>query len=283
MKLSDEVSNTALITLRARVEEARRKRPILQDPVGEALLQAIAEHLGADTRRRILERALPSDLSVHLALRARHYDQSARQFLAQHPEGLVVSLGAGFDTRFWRIGADADRYTEVDLPDVVQTKRQLLAERIPYEMIGGSVLEPGWVELIAARQPRTVLFLAEGLLMYLPKPEVVQLFGRLAERFTASEMVFEVVNERYTRGWWKKAVESKMRRRLGTTAGAAYRFGIRSAAEVNTYGEGIRVVDEWSAFDDPDIRPAFLHHLRRWPFLSRTQWTVHARLDREAR
>jgi methyltransferase (TIGR00027 family) len=281
VELAHEVSNTALITLRARVTEARRKDPLLQDPVGQELLEAISKHLGADPKRRLMARPLPSTICVHLALRARHYDRCARDFLRCHPKGLVVSLGAGFDTRFWRIGVDADQYVEVDLPDVVATKRQLLAEGLTFDTIGCSVLDHSWMEQIAARRQGPLLFLAEGLFMYLPKPQVIELFALLAERLSPSEMVFEVVHDRYTKGWWKKAVAAKMRRRLGTTAGASYDFGIQSAAEVASYGKDIRVVDEWSAFDEPDIRPAFLHALRHWSLMSRAQWTVQVRFGLE--
>jgi O-methyltransferase involved in polyketide biosynthesis len=72
-------------------------------------------------------------------------------------------------------------------------------------------------------QKEHVLFLAEGLFMYLPKDGVISLFNRLAKSFTQSEIVFEVVAEKYTKGLRKKIVESKMNT-LGTKAGSSYDF-----------------------------------------------------------
>ena len=37
------------------------------------------------------------------------------EFLEEFPEGLVVSLGSGFDTRFWRLGGRDLKYMELDL------------------------------------------------------------------------------------------------------------------------------------------------------------------------
>jgi len=188
----------------------------------------------------------------------------------------VVSLGCGFDTRYWRVSDKAWKYVEVDLPEVIEAKQKVLGDRLTYRMIGCSVLEDGWLEEIRSLQDENILFLAEGLLMYLPPAEVVGLFNKLSRSFSKSEIVFEVVNKRYTQGFWKKSVESKMKRSLGSEAGASYQFGVRKAREVEAFGPAIKVVEEWSYFEDEDIRPKFLRLFRHFKLLTRTQWTIKA-------
>jgi O-methyltransferase involved in polyketide biosynthesis len=112
--------------------------------------------------------------------------------------------------------------------------------------------------------------------MYLPPAEVVGLFNKLSRTFSKSEIVFEVVNKRYTQGFWKKRVEARMKRNLGSEAGASYQFGVRQAKEIETYGPAIKVVEEWSYFEDEDIRPKFLRLFRPFKFMTRTQWTIKA-------
>ena len=51
--------------------------------------------------------------------------------------------------------------------------------------------------------------------------------------------MFEVVNEKYTKGIWKKIVASKMRK-LGTTAGSSYDFSIRDATDVEAFRLNIK-------------------------------------------
>jgi hypothetical protein len=68
-------------------------------------------------------------------------------------------------------------------------------------------------------------------------------------------MVFETVHRKYTRGIWKKVVESKMKRRMGSTAGTSYQFGLEKASDIESYSSRIRVMEEWSCFEDPEIRP----------------------------
>jgi methyltransferase (TIGR00027 family) len=273
------VSETALITLKSRVVEAEKEEPVIEDEMATICLERLRALLPPETRTRVLERHLPATLTRHIALRARQYDAYTKMFLADNPDGLVVSLGCGFDTRYWRISGQPWPYVEVDLPAVVEAKKQVLGEMATYRLIGGSVLDEVWLEEVRSIQTEHVLFLAEGLLMYLPKPAVMGLFQKLAERFSRSQIVFEVVNEKYTKGFWKKRVESKMRRNLGSEAGASYQFGLREASEIEGYAAGLKVVDEWSYFEDRDIIPRFLRLFRHFKFMTRTQWTITATIN----
>ena len=276
MQTLTEVSETALITLRSRVIEDGKSHPVLQDPVGKECFEALMELSPGDLKKRILERKLSPVLTLHIALRARKYDQLCTEFLEEFPEGLIVNLGCGFDTRFWRLGGGTLNYMELDLPGVIGTKRQILKDKIAYRTIEDSVLEEGWIAEVKKRQAEKVLFVAEGLLMYLPRDQVIQTLTRLAESFKNSRLVMEVVAEKYTRGFRKKMVERKMRKGAGSTAGDYFQYGIREASDLESYHPGYRIRGEWSFFEDPDIKPAFLKLFRHFKSLSRTQYTVVA-------
>lgn len=280
MKMTDlnVVSETALITLKARAVETVREEPLIRDPLSIRIIESLQSIKLSPAQHRILERRPPRSLSSYIALRARKYDAYAIAFLRDHPDGMVISLGAGLDTRYWRISAGADKYLELDLPEMVSLKKELLGDRLEYELIPGSVLEKEWVERLAAKQNEHILFLAEGLLMYLPEKEVVQLFQRLASGFTNSQMVFEVVHRKYTRGFRKRMVESKMKRRGGTEAGSSYSYGITAGKDIQAYALNLKVLEEWSYLEDPDVRPKSLRFLRHFKSFARTQWTIQAEI-----
>jgi len=272
------VSETALITLRARVLESEKENPVIQDCVGVEFINRLRTSLPVETWNRIFKRKLPFVLTRHIALRARKYDLYTRTFLDQNPSGLVVSLGCGFDTRYWRISTKSWRYIEVDLPEVVEIKKYISSDNLPYLMIASSAEEDKWINEILAIQNRNVLLLAEGLFMYLPQHEVENIFTKLSESFSNSWIVFEVVNKKYTKGIWKKIVAAKMRHALGTDAGSSYDFGIYDARDIESYGNNIKVTEEWSYLEDDDIKPAFLKLFKNIKLVSRTQWTVKAKI-----
>jgi len=273
MKQLTEVSETALITLRSRVLESEKTNPLLQDPVGKELMEALIKELPDELRDRILKRKLSPILTRHIALRARKYDQLSREFLKENPDGLIVSLGCGFDTRFWRLGGGLN-YMELDLPGVIGIKQQILGDKITYEMIEDSVLEEAWISRVREKQIEQVMFVAEGLFMYLPNDLVIQTLMRLGDSFRSSRMAMEVVAEKYTRGFRRKMVERKIRKGAGSTAGDYYQYGIREAGDLETYHTGFRVKGEWSFFEDPDLKPAFLQQFKHIKSLSKTQYTV---------
>ena len=167
-------------------------------------------------------------------------------------------------------------YLELDLPGVVGIKKQMLKDKISYPMIQDSVLEEGWISQVRERQKEKVIFVAEGLFMYLPKDLVIQTLKRLAESFHNSILVLEVVAEKYTKGFRRRMVERKMRKGAGSTAGDYYQFGIKTSLDLESFHKGFIVKEEWSFFEDPDLKPSFLRHFRHFKSLSRTQYTVVA-------
>ncbi len=162
---------------------------------------------------------------------------------------------------------------------MIQIKKEILNEHLNYELIGCSVLDPTWMDKVTIQGSRNFLLIAEGLFMYLPKQEVMDLFQILSQRFFDTKIIFEVVTEKYTQGIWKKIVELKMKKAMGIDAGSSYDFGVRSAKEIETYGNGLKVTDEWSYFEDHDLRPKLLQLLGHFKYFSRTQWTIMALLN----
>ena len=274
-----EVSETALITLRSRVDESEKPDPVLIDPVGRECLNRLLETVPEEVKERILRRKLSPVLTRHIALRARKYDNLCREFMEEYSGGLIVNLGCGFDTRFWRLDVPGLKYLELDLPGVIRIKREILGERVTYEMMEGSVLDESWIEKVREKQSGRVLFIAEGLFMYLPTDQVVGILGKIAGSFEQSRLVMEVVAEKYTRGWRKKMVEKKMRKGAGSTAGDYFQFGIQEAEDLESFHPGFKIRGEWSYFEDPDIQPAFLRTLRHFKSFSKTQYTVIADIN----
>ena len=270
------VSETALLTLRSRVIESDKMNPVLEDPVGKECLDRLADLIPPDTQKRIMERKLSPVLTRHLALRARKYDQLSLEFLSTHPDGLIVNLGCGFDTRFWRLGIEESQYLELDLPEVIQLKRKILGERITFRTMEGSVLEKEWIQNVKSIQTNSLLFLAEGLFMYFTPDQSIKTLKNIAGSFQNSRLVVEVVHEKYTRGIRKKMVEQKMRRRAGSTAGDYFLFGINKAEELETFHQDFRIHEEWSFFEDKDLKPGFLKLFKYVKSVSKTQYTVIA-------
>jgi len=80
------------------------------------------------------------------ALTARSFDSIASRFISDNPGCTVINLACGFDTRFWRVENEKCKYVELDLPGVIELKREILKDHLDYELVGCSVLDTSWVD-----------------------------------------------------------------------------------------------------------------------------------------
>jgi len=74
-------------------------------------------------------------------------------------------------------------------------------------------------------------------------------------------------------------VMMKMKKELGLEAGSSYNFGICDAKDIESYGDNIKVVEEWSYLEDDDIEPKILRLFRNIKLFSRVQWTIRAMIN----
>jgi O-methyltransferase involved in polyketide biosynthesis len=180
----EPVPETLLWTLFHRAVEARRPDRVLADPLAVELVERIdfpfATRFGDGER-----------LSQWQALRARCFDDAIRRFLATRPGGTVIALGEGLETQLWRVDDGHVRWVTVDLPEVIELRRELLPAHERNRLVGRSVLDPAWQDAIEPGVP--VLLTAQGLLMYLRPEDVHRLLGRCAERFRGGTLVFDAV------------------------------------------------------------------------------------------
>ena len=173
---------TYLATLYGKALDAAMEHPILGD------------QLAADAVARIdydfTQLKLPQGAEITLPLRAWHFDQWTRAFLAAHPSSTVLHLGCGLDTRVYRIDPGAKvRWFDVDFPDVIVLRKQLYPERNGYRMISSSVTDLAWLNEIPGDTP--VFVVAEGLVMYLREHDGTALFRRITEQFPSGQIVFD--------------------------------------------------------------------------------------------
>ena len=111
----------------------------LHDPLADRFLPwpqrrvvaALRRTLATSTSSELVVNTLTGGLAGHAALRMAAVDRALADAVADGCRQVVV-VGAGFDTRAWRLAAVADcRVVEVDLPAIQQVKRRRLGDVEP--------------------------------------------------------------------------------------------------------------------------------------------------------
>jgi len=282
--LLNDVAATALITLYCHALESESKNPIIHDPKAVEIVRAINPQLAKSKNklhRRMADGKLDQNMIVHIALRAGRYDRYVQDFLAQAPNGIIVNIGCGFDTRFERIDNGQVDFYDLDFPEVIEIKQKFLTENSRYHIIPSSVLNYEWMARLFPQRHRPMMFVAEGVLIYLQADAVKALVLKLQSEFPGSELVGEVFNAMWLTRPWKKMIDFKMRRQLHMGKDATFNFGIRGSREMESWNAGLEFLDDWSYLDEPEPKIGWLRLFRHLELFRKTQWTVHYRLNRQ--
>lgn len=128
----------------------------------------------------------------------RQYDLAAvcRDYLADHPRACVVNLGCGLDTTFRQVDNGTARGYNVDFPDVIEARKELLPETEREKDIAGDLNDISWFDQIDYRQEDGAVFLAAGVFYYFKTEEVRKLLVRMAEHFPGGKLAFDATNAR---------------------------------------------------------------------------------------
>lgn len=126
------------------------------------------------------------------------FDNAVASFLTSHPNAVVINIGAGLDTRFFRMDNGKIIWYEIDLPRVTILRKQLIQETERYRFISASLADEQWVNMIREKH-RPILFIVEGVLMYLKESEVKKFFNLVADHFPNAEMVCEIAGPFFTK------------------------------------------------------------------------------------
>ena len=124
-------------------------------------------------------------------LRAKKFDEKIKTYIAEHPRASVVNIGAGLDTTFYRVDNGTIQWYDLDLPDVIEIRRQLLPEPDRTTYIAESLFDPIWCKDIKHTEGG-VFMVAGGVLPFFEESQVKQFFSMLADNFPGGEIIFDV-------------------------------------------------------------------------------------------
>jgi methyltransferase (TIGR00027 family) len=270
-QILDGVAETLLITLYIRAMESQRPDALIKDDNAVALVAQVGHDFS-----RFKQIRMDEDDKVTIVLRNREFDRYARDFLVCHPDAVVVHIGCGLDSRFERVAERNGQveWYDLDLPEVIELRQKLLGqERERYHFLSYSAFDFSWLKIISGHRQRPFLFLAEGVFMYFKETQVKSLVLALRERFPGAELVFDAFSPYLVR-------MNNLRFAI-TKLSARYYWGLKRGRDIEGWGNGIHLLNEWFIFDHPEPRLAHIQWMRHIPFLAKVIGIFHYRLGDE--
>ena len=139
----------------------------------------------------------------------RQYDLrcEVEMYLKDHPGAAVVNLGCGLDDTFSKVDNGECRGYNIDLPDVIRVREELLPAGDRETNIACDLNDLSWMDKIDV--PDGAVFFAAGVFYYFRTADVKKLFQAMAEHFPGGVLAFDSCNERgaklMRKTWLKEA------------------------------------------------------------------------------
>ena len=130
--------------------------------------------------------------SLEVAMRQYDLAFEVRDYLKDHPNAAVVNLGCGLDGTGRSCDNGSCKIYNLDLPDVIAVRNELLPAGEREENIPCNLNETDWVSQIDASGG--AVFCASGVFYYFLTEQVKALVQKMADAFPGGVLVFDAAN-----------------------------------------------------------------------------------------
>jgi len=234
IKLGD-VQKTLFLPLWGRANETLKEHPLLVDKTAVEIMNRVNYDLTpiADNMQEITKFAW--------IVRSILMDRVIKSFLVQHPRATMVNIGCGLDTTFDRVDNGLCRWFDLDLPDVIELRRQFICPSERRIFISSSFLEDTWLRLLPAKDG--LIFMAAGVLYYFEEKQIKQFFLKLADTFPGSELVCDVCSPLGVRAANKVVIQAS-----GLDERSFLKWGIENIADILKWDSRIGLIKKYPYF-----------------------------------
>jgi O-methyltransferase involved in polyketide biosynthesis len=237
------VSETLLIPLHYRVENSRAESSPFKDAMAERFHDAIAYEWEKFQGRSLQQPAIVARTAI--------LDDEVKAYIARNPDALVVNLGAGLDTRFYRLDNGKIKWIELDLPAVIAFRQKLGEPANPRHIfLAASILDKDrWIPRVKEHARSRVLFVAEGLFPYFTEGQHKEIFGWLADNFSGQKMLFQTNAPSIIQGLVQQSDLAKLRTNV------EMQWGLEESTQVSSLNPKVQFIHEFPLLTDSEGLP----------------------------
>ena len=199
------VQETLVIPLFGRLVCSEHFPELFSDPEAKRICDSL-DYDFAEKRKKMESSA---GLFGALEVAQRQYDlrQEVEAYLKDHPNAAVVNLGCGLDDTFRKCDNGTCHGYNIDMPDVIQIRDELLPAGEREENVACDLNDYGWIDRIDVSGG--AVFFASGVFYYFKTEEVRKLFVTMADCFPGAVLAFDSCNARgakmMRKTWLKEA------------------------------------------------------------------------------
>lgn len=228
-KIKPKLNGTAETMLQcfyARAMHSRNPKNKFKDEKAEELI----DRLDYDFSKAHKDTAMSSGIVARSVV----FDELVGDFIQKNPDCTVVNIACGLDTRAYRMDNGRLTWYNLDLPETIEVRDSIYQESGRISTIACSVLDPKWTEQVKVRGK--MLFIIEGLTMYMKAEEVKTMLGIIRDNFDNAYVCMETLCPCFVK---KEGIEKSIK-----ATGATFTWGANSFADLGDIAAGFRKVKD---------------------------------------
>lgn len=148
------------------------------------------------------------------AIRQEKLVEKAKKYLKNHPKATIVNLGCGLDTSFSKADNGSCRWINLDFPNVIRFRQQLLQVSDREENLSCDATDKSWMDEVDDRNG--VFVIAGGVFHYFKPDDVLDLISIMAERFPGGGICFDAEST------WAMKQSNKLVKKTGNSGAPMY-------------------------------------------------------------
>ncbi len=186
------VQETLILPLYGRKLCSERFPDLFSDLDSARLIDSIDYDFSENGKK--METAVGLFGAVEVAQRQYDLAYEVGEYLRTHPNAAVVNLGCGLDTTFYRVDNGKCMGYNIDMPDVIKVRNELLPPKERERNIACDLNDTAWFDEIDAGGG--AVFFAAGVFYYFRTEQVKALINAMSERFPGGAALFDTCNKR---------------------------------------------------------------------------------------
>jgi O-methyltransferase involved in polyketide biosynthesis len=184
----DGIPQTLLLPLLTRATFSKQCNPIFFDKQALDVMQkldynftSISQSFGAT--------------NLWWIARAYQFDSAVKDFLIEYPNAVIIDLGAGLETAFYRVDNGQLIWVDIDLPEVISLKHKLLPTSSRVHYFAGSIFDYSWINKVK-QLGEHFMFISGGVFMYFTTAQIKELLNKLNSNFPESKIIFDFISKK---------------------------------------------------------------------------------------
>jgi O-methyltransferase involved in polyketide biosynthesis len=231
------ISKTLLLPLWGRAIETQKPYPFLVDKTAVNIIDRI------DYDFSMMANNISYLTQLAWIGRSKLTDKTIKKFLQLHPEAAIVNIGCGLDTTFERVNNGKLYWYDLDLPEVIELRRNFIQETDRRKFITSSFLDYSWFRHLKVKE--NVMFIAAGVFYYFEEDQIRNFIINIAESFPGSEILFDVASPFGVKVSNKHVIQNS-----GMDKNSFLKWGIKNHKEIQLWDKRIKVLKKYSFFKD---------------------------------